>query len=131
MSLADKALQQDPQPPQDPTEGADLLPVPGAPYYTTQDLTVRPQPLEEGVLDPPEIAPIVASGKIILTLWINELGEVADVLVENTELSEAITKTAVAAFQKMRFTPGEVKGRKVGTIMRIEVSYDDSRIPPK
>jgi TonB family protein len=110
-------------------EGADLLPLPALGYYTTDQLTKRPQPLTTAELDRPEISPFVVSGKIVLRLWINEFGSVAEVEVETSDLSEIFSRTAVAAFRNLRFTPGERNGLPVGTVMRIEVTYADGRGP--
>lgn len=110
------------------TEGVGLLPLPGPVYYSTDQLTKRPQPLAAAELDAPEISPIVASGKIVLTLLINEFGVVADAVVEKSDLPEVFSRTAVAAFKAMRFVPGERNGQPVGTLMRIEVDYDDGRM---
>jgi TonB family protein len=112
-----------------PTEGLALLPIPGVVYYAINELTSKPQPLGESELDPKETAAIVASGKIVLVLWINAQGEVADVTVERSDLPEVFVKAATKAFQKLRFSPGELNGQKVGAVMRIEVSYDDGRAP--
>jgi len=112
------------------TEGADLLPLPAPAYYTTDQLTKRPQPVAAADLDAPEIRPIVASGKMVLKLWINEFGVVADVAVEKSELPEVFSRTAVAAFKGLRFVPGQRNGAPVGTVMRIEVIYDDGRRKP-
>ncbi len=109
-------------------EGVDLLPLPAPEYYTTDQLSKRPQPLAAAELDAPEISPIVASGTMVLKLWINEFGAVADVVVEKTDLPEMFSRTAVAAFKGLRFVPGERDGRPVGTVMRIEVIYDDGRM---
>lgn len=120
------------QPPvQHRAEGANLLPLPAPGYYTTDQLTKRPQPIAAADLDAPEIRPIVASGKMVLKLWINEFGVVADVEVERTELPEAFSRTAIAAFKGLRFVPGERDGQPVRTVMRIEVNYDDGRLPPQ
>ena len=110
--------------------GVNLLPLPAPVYYTTDELSKRPQPLALADLDAPQIRPIVASGKIVLKLWINEFGVVADVAVEKTELPEIFSRTAVAAFKGLRFEPGERNGQPVGTVMRFEVSYDDGRGKP-
>ena len=109
-------------------DGANLLPLPGVIYYPTSFLTVRPQPLTEVDLDPPPIRPIVASGKVILTLWINPLGQTSKVAVESTNLPGNFVSTAVAAFEGLRFKPGELHSQKVGAVMRIEVTYDDGRL---
>jgi hypothetical protein len=124
-----KPVTKDPLKPTDSRmDGADLLPLPGVIYYPTSFLTVRPQPLAEANLDPPRLRPIVASGKVILTLWINPIGLASKVSVESTNLPEIFTNTAVDAFQSLRFKPGELHGQKVGAVMRIEVTYDDGRL---
>jgi TonB family protein len=110
-------------------EGADLLPIPALGYYTTDQLSKRPQPVTAIELDSAETRAIVVSGKIILKLWINEFGSVADVEVETSELPEVFSRAALAAFRNAHFTPGERNGSPVGTVMRIEVSYDDGRLP--
>ena len=115
---------------QERAAGADLLPLAAPAYYSTDELTKRPQPLTVADLDAPQIRPIVASGKIVLKLWINEFGAVADIRVEKTELPDIFSRTAVAAFKGMRFAPGERNGQPVGTVMRIEVNYDDGRGKP-
>jgi TonB family protein len=112
-------------------EGAGLLPIPAPAYYPTDQLTKRPQPLAAADLDAEEIRAIVASGKMILKLWINEFGVVTDVVVETSELPQAFSRTAIAAFKGLRFLPGERNGQPVRTVMRIEVSYDDGRLPPQ
>lgn len=111
-----------------PAAGIDLLPLAAPVYYTTDQLSKRPQPLAAAELDTPQLRAIVASGKIVLTLRINEFGAVVDVTVEKSELPEAFSRSAAAAFKAMRFTPGERNGQPVATIMRIEVDYDDNRL---
>ena len=111
-------------------QGIGVLPIPAPAYYTTDQLTKRPQPTSDPRLDVPEIGPVFASGKVILKIWINELGKVNSVEVEKSDLPEAITKTAVAAFGRLSFLPGEILGRPVGTVMRIEVTYDEGARPP-
>lgn len=108
-------------------EGVGLLPLPAPAYYPTDQLSKRPQPLVVADLDASEIRPIVASGKIVLKLWINEFGVVADVAVEKSDLPTIFARTAVKAFKAMRFTPGERNGQPVGTVMRVEVTYADGR----
>lgn len=129
QSAPERAADEERPPTQQRAEGAGLLPLPAPAYYTTDQLTKRPQPVAAADLDAEAIRPILASGKIILKLWINEFGVVADVVVETTELPDVFTRTAVAAFKGLRFVPGERNGRPVGTVMRIEVTYDDGRLP--
>lgn len=109
-----------------PTLG--LTPFRDVTYYRANELTVRPQPSGEPRLDPEEIVDIVASGKILLALWINEQGVVVNILVVRSNLADPFSQVAVNAFRSLAFTPGELNGQKVGTVMQIEVSYDDNRV---
>lgn len=118
------------RPAQHLSEGADLLPIPAPLYYTTDQLTKRPQSNGITELDPPDLLPIVAAGKIVLKLWISDLGEVNEVEIEKSEMPEAFSRQAVAAFKRLRFLPGEKNGVRVGSIMRIEVEYNDVRVLP-
>jgi hypothetical protein len=54
---------------------------------------------------------------------------VTSVEVEHSDVPEAVSALAAAAFAKLRFAPGELNGRAVGAMMRIEVSYDDLKPP--
>ena len=107
--------------------GAGLLPIPAPAFYPTNQLTKRPQPIAAADLEKPETSAIIASGKMILKLWIDQFGEVVHVQVENSELPEVFSRTAVEEFRKLRFVPGELKGLRVGSVMRIELTYDDGR----
>jgi hypothetical protein len=109
-------------------DASDLLPLPAAVYYPTSLLSVRPQPLGEADLDPPHLRPIVASGKVRLTVWIKPSGEVLKVAVEATDLPQMFVDAAVGAFERLRFQPGEFNGLRVGVVMRIEITYDDGRM---
>lgn len=113
-----------------PHKGLNLFPSPNINYYATKELTVRPQALGEPALEVGEISAATASGKIVLALWINEQGEVVNTSVESSDVPEVFLETAVHAFRKLMFSPGELDGLKVGVFMRIEVLYDDNRVPP-
>lgn len=125
----DRSADEPPPPARHRAEGVDLLPIPAPQYYTTDQLTKRPQPVTAADLDPPEIRRLSASGKMVLKLWINEFGVVTDVVLEKSELPEVFSRNAIAAFKGMRFAPGERNGRAVGTLMTIEVTYEDDRQP--
>jgi TonB family protein len=115
------------QPEQPGASGAGLLPISSLAYYTPDQLTKRPQPVAKAELDPPDIKAIVASGRLVLKLWINHRGRVARVEVEASDLPEKFMRTAVEAFEKLRFIPGERDGQAVGTVLTIEVNYEDGR----
>jgi TonB family protein len=107
------------------------LPIRSQAYYSTDQLSRRPQPLAAAELDPEQTKPVVASGKVVLKLWISDTGSVAEVEVESSDMPAMFTRTAVAAFKRLRFVPGERDGRPVGTVITIEVLYQDGRtLPP-
>jgi TonB family protein len=110
-------------------ERLNSAPIPSVDYYPTNVLTAKPQPLGEVALDPEEIAARVASGRIVLVLWINEGGTVVKVNIKHSDLPDVFSQVAVKAFQTLQFTPGELNGQKVGARMQVEVSYDDDRLP--
>ena len=133
-------------PPQQPSLGADLLPIPAlmyypdsaevpptpAPiYYPTELLTKRPQSISFAELDTPNTNPIVASGEITLKLWIDDFGEVTNIEVEKTSMPKVFSTQAIAAFKHLHFTPGERNGQRVGSVMRIVINYIDGRVPPR
>jgi hypothetical protein len=117
-----------PNPGENRPERPASTPLPGIVYYPTQFLTAHPQALTEAILDTAEIRPIVASGRVVLTLWINPSGETVKIAVVASDLPHKFVKTAVVAFEQMRFKPGELHGQKVGSVMKIEISYDDGRL---
>lgn len=108
--------------------GRGLLPLPAPVYYTTDQLTKRPQPITLDELETPETRAVVASGILVLKLWIDEQGRVADAAIEKSELPEVLSRAAITSLKNSRFQPGERNGLPVGTVMRIEVSYDDGRV---
>lgn len=109
-------------------EAAGLLPLPGPVFYTTDQLTKRPRAISVAELDTPVTMPYIVRGKLILQLWIDGSGKVVDVVVEDSNLPAVFAETAGNAFKRSRFTPGERNGVPVGSVMRIEVSYDDMRL---
>jgi TonB family protein len=127
-SIPDRADGTQLRPEQAGASGAGLLPMSSLAYYTPDQLTKRPQPVAKAELDPPDLMPIVGSGKLILKLWINDRGKVARVDVESSDLPEKFTRTAVEAFERLRFEPGERDGQAVGTVLKIEVNYEDGRL---
>lgn len=116
-------------PTQTQADGAGLLPFPGPVYYTADQLTKRARAIAVKELETPEMQSIIVSGKLTLKLWIDNQGQVEDVVVESSELPEIFAEVAAKAFKQSRFAPGERNGQRVATVMRIEVSYADQRLP--
>ena len=96
----------------------------GGTFYPTSQLAYSPLPLNEILLGEPEVSFMTAHGGIILTLWIDTLGEVLEVTVETTDIPEEIADGIIKAFRQLHFKPGELNGRAVGVVMRIEVGVD-------
>ena len=103
---------------------------PEMPYFSSDLLTVRPYPLT--ILETPEMLeplPVDAAGRVVLKVWISDTGEVTATETEFTDMPATIHEAIVAAFQGMRFMPGKIDGKAVGSIMRIEMTYEDFRLP--
>lgn len=107
--------------------GKDILPLKAQQFYPTDQLSLIPEPTEFKDMDTPESSSIIASGRMVLKLWIDEQGEVVHVLAEKSGLPPALIESAIRHFQQMRFIPGERYGQRVGVLMNIEIHYDDPR----
>jgi hypothetical protein len=106
--------------------GIDLLPIPAPAFYTTDQLTRRPQLTSAPMLQVPDQDPYFGAGKVVLKLRISELGIVMEVNVEEHSVPQAVAARAAEVFAGQRFVPGEINGRRVGSVMRIEVTYDEN-----
>ena len=105
--------------------GIDLLPIPAHYFHTSDQLTKRPRPVSQPVFDLPRIAPDFKPGTVILKVWIDALGNVLAVEVEKSEVPRPLSIAAAAAFRGLPFQPGEIRSRRVASLMRIEVTYVD------
>lgn len=97
-------------------------------YYTAEQLTKRAYPSSAVELDVSELKSLTGSGRVVLKLWINDLGEVTDIEVEKTELPNVISDLAIQTFRATHFVPGEINGQPVDSLMRIEINYDDDEL---
>jgi len=93
-------------------------------YYKAEQLTRPPRPLGAVKLDIPEAQLLTAPGTLVLTLWIDDQGRVMSFQVEAPDLPEEYTTAVAEAFSATRFTPGEIRGRKVSSILKVEISHD-------
>jgi hypothetical protein len=123
-----EAARKAPQKPAERRPDEFVLPFPGVAYFPASALDVRPQLLTEFKLDLSGIAHVANSGKVILTLWVSPSGEPFRVSAEATDLPQDFVSIALAAFEQMRFKPGERGGEPVGTLMKVEVDYNDGRV---
>lgn len=107
--------------------GIGVLPIPAHHFHTADQLTKRARPLARPDFDVPRIAPAFATGSVVLKVWIDSLGGVVAVEIESSEVPEALAMNAAKAFAELRYSPGEIAGRKVASMMRVEVAYLDGR----
>ena len=94
-------------------------------FHPRNRLTKRPQPLGIVEIDGQNVPASDNAGKVLLELWIDKTGRVSLVTTLMTELTESGTKAMADGFRKLKFRPGEIDGRPVGTVIKIEARYED------
>jgi hypothetical protein len=91
-------------------------------YLTVGNLTRLPEPITEIDLDVAGINDILISGKVELTVLINEAGMVVDVIPEvEVESEREFAEIVAQHFRSAHFTPGEINGRAVNSQLKITV----------
>lgn len=103
------------------------LPIPAPEFYSPDQLSKRPAPLGDDPLDSSQLSVLASSGTLMIKLWINDLGQVVQAETEKTGLPREFASAAMEAFKQVRFSPGERGGMPVGSVIRIEVRYTDTR----
>ncbi|MCZ8292264.1 MAG: hypothetical protein O9312_02020 [Hylemonella sp.] len=93
-------------------------------YFSAEQLSRPPHPLGAVNLDIPETQLLTTSGTLVLTLWIDDQGQVLSFKVDAPDLPEEYTTAVAEAFSAARFAPGEIRGRRVSSILKVEISYD-------
>lgn len=104
-----------------------LLPIASPAFYAPDQLSKRPVPLGDDPLDASQLSVLASSGTLMIRLWINDLGQVVQAETEKTGLPREFAAAAMEAFKQVRFLPGERGGIPVGSVIRIEVGYTDTR----
>jgi len=111
--------------PQQLSRGIELLPGPAPAFYTSEQLTKRPEPTSRPELDVPKTVARVVRGRVELKIWIDELGRAVSVEVTQSNVPKAVSDFAAEAFGKLRYEPGEINGRRVSAQILVEVVYDN------
>ena len=93
-------------------------------YFSAEQLSRPPHPLGAVNLDIPETQLLTTSGTLILTLWIDDQGRVLSFKVDAPDLPEEYTTAVAETFSAARFAPGEIRGRKVNSILKVEIRHD-------
>ncbi len=99
-------------------------------FFPVEALSVRPYPLTllEGI-GPPEVEVDEMYGRMVLKVWIDEGGGVVDTAVLYSDMPESLQRAGGDAFRRMRFMPGNLAGRPVGSVMTVEISAEDLALP--
>lgn len=93
-------------------------------YFSPSELDRKPEAVGEIPLDYPAHLPLVARSRIVLSLLIDERGEVDKVIVEANDAPPELEKLASRAFAGARFTPGLRNGAAVKSRLRVEVTFE-------
>lgn len=94
-------------------------------YWKTAELDSRPQIKTHVMPEYPKDLPSGVRGRVVLDLYVSEVGVVEDIKVVRAEPAGRFEEAAKRAFWPARFTPGLRKGKPVPSLMRIEVSFGD------
>lgn len=122
-----------PQPSPDNSPGETSTPTPAQDGDSTLDLngyvprrwlTVGPKPIAPILLPFPAGFQERARYTVVLNLYIEANGRVGRIEFVGVPLPELLERTARNAFKHARFTPGQVKGRIVKSLIQVEVDFD-------
>lgn len=103
------------------------------PYYRLAELDQRPLALTQPTPSYPDSEELNSSGKIVIQLLINANGSVDSIDSLPTELPAAFVEAAKQAFMNIRFKPGILGGRAVGSQLWLEILFEgppDEITPP-
>jgi hypothetical protein len=96
---------------------------PKAPFFPADQLTRHPRSKDKIDLNIPEARLLTDPGSLVLNLWIDNLGKVVSVEIDKTDLPEEYATAVAETFSQVRFEPGEIHGRPVRSILRIEITH--------
>ena len=96
-------------------------------YFRSEQLSVRPVVLRDVALpdNNPLLAPLKTQ-KAILRIMISELGDIDEVVIEESQLPEAAAEILKDTFAKIKFQPGMIGAIPVRSQMTIEVMLENS-----
>lgn len=99
-------------------------------FFAPGQLTRQPRPIDPVNLNIPESRLPTVHGPLILRLWINLEGQVIAVEAEPTDLPGEYVSAMAETLAGVRFAPGLVNGKPVGSIVRIEINNEMPAAPP-
>ncbi|MDO9005175.1 MAG: hypothetical protein Q7V20_17155 [Aquabacterium sp.] len=94
-------------------------------YVPRRWLTVAPEPTAPILLPFPTSFQENARYTVVMNLFIEADGRVGRVEFVGIALPEVLEHAARGTFERARFTPGQVNGRIVKSLIRVEVDFDN------
>lgn len=104
--------------------GRGLIDLPLPYYFPAHELDRKPEAVGEVPLVYPADMPRVAHSRVVLSLLIDERGDVGKVIVETTDAPTELAQLASRAFAGVRFKPGMRDGAAVKSRLRVEVTFE-------
>ena len=103
---------------------ADNVLLPSPIYLASNELDVRPAPLEPVALTFPDQATQAGLVSAVLVLYIDQNGKVERIEVNDSTLPPAFEQAALSTFLQVRMRPGEKNGSRVRSRMKILIEFE-------
>ncbi len=100
----------------------------GLDYVPRGLLSVVPVPLAASEVPFPESARGSFEASVQLSVFIDEAGVVQKLRVDRSSGGPALASAAIDAFRQARFSPGQVDGRVVRSVIRVEVEFESRAV---
>jgi hypothetical protein len=104
--------------------GRGLIDLPLPYYFPPHELDRKPEAAGDVPLAYPADMPQVAHSRVVLSLLIDERGDVDKVIVETADAPTELAQLASRAFAGVRFNPGMRDGAAVKSRLRVEVTFE-------
>ena len=118
-SMDEPALDESAQPAPEASETLEL-----GDFLTADQLTSEATPKGMVNLDDIQITEPIKPGTLALKIWIDSAGRAVRTEIERTDFPAAYTEAVARAFSASAYSPGQVEGVRVNSVVRIEFSYD-------
>ena len=94
-------------------------------YYPSARLSKMPEAIGLFDIQPPTGGDTGLGGKMTVRLWIGATGDIDRASILTSGLPQAYADAAIAAFEKLRFRPGEIGGVPVKSWAEVVIEYAD------
>lgn len=95
-------------------------------FVSVEGLTQRPAPASNVLIPYPAGPDVPGRISVILTLFIDESGQVVRVAALDSDIPQRFVDAATASFESALFSPGLTAGDPVKSRVQIEVTFDSS-----